>query len=652
MPEAIEEADLLSILDEDYADAQAYTDDIIGPERAKALDYYMRRPMGDERPGHSSVISAEVFKVVEGVSTAIAEIYASTDTAVEFAPRRAAGVEQAQQRTQAVRYVMYTQNMGILAMIEAIKDGILLKTGYLTWRWETSRRMTQERYQGLSDVALELLTNDNPSVKVVEAVPRQEVEVTDKGPVVTTVYDVVVNVVNETGQVVVESVPPEEILVGGRARSQDVSKAPVLIWRTDKTLEDLRKCGYSEELLEELHAGSTFNDSPVMRRSEDADNREFDTFELRTHWREIDMDGDGIVELRRIVRVGSVILENEIVDEVNLSAWGPNIQPHEFFSRCPADEACETQEVSTVLWRQTLDNLYISNNPTWRVDPSDTKVNINDFYDMEIGRPVRAAKDSAEPMTIPFFAQHSFPMLEFVQADQENKTGWTRYAQGMDAKSLNQTARGISIITSMGQQRVKLMARLFGELCLAPAMRGISKLLSQHAQQALMVRLTGGQYAEIDPREWSEEFDMTVNVGLGVTDKDQQLVHLQAMSAAQSQAVAGGALGKLVTLKNLFNVQAKIAENAGFKDPSFAWTDPDTVPAQPQQPDPMQQKLEQDKKQAEADAALAKYKADLDAENDRYKARLKAETDIAIAQIKAAAQPQGASMPATSEEFM
>ena len=59
-----------------------------------------------------------------GVSTAIAEIYASTDTAVEFAPRRAAGVEQAQQRTQAVRYVMYTQNMGILAMIEAIKDGI------------------------------------------------------------------------------------------------------------------------------------------------------------------------------------------------------------------------------------------------------------------------------------------------------------------------------------------------------------------------------------------------------------------------------------------------------------------------------------------------------------------------------------------------
>lgn len=652
MPESIEDDDLLAILDEDYADAQSYTDDVIGIDRAKALDYYMRRPMGDERPGHSSVIAAEVFKVVEGVSTAIAEIYASTDTAVEFAPRRASGVEQAQQRTQAVRYVIYTQNLGILSMIEAIKDGILLKTGYLTWRWETSKRMTQERYQGLSDVALELLTSDNQNVKVVEAVPRQEVEMTEKGPVVTTVYDVVVNVVNETGRVVFESVPPEEIMVGSRARSQDVTKAPVLIWRTDKTMEDLRKCGYDDELLEQLQAGSTFNDSPVVRRSEDSGNREFDVVELRTHWREIDLDGDGVVELRRIVRAGSVILENEIVDEINLSAWGPNIQPHEFFARCPADEACENQEVNTVLLRQTLDNLYLANNPMWRVDTTDTSVNINDFYDPEIGRPLRGKAGSAEPVIFPFVAQHTFPMMEFVQADQENKTGFSRYAQGLDADSLNQTARGISIITSMSQQRVKLMARLFGELCLAPAMRGISKLLSQHAQEPLMMRLNGGQYAEIDPREWAEEFDMTVNVGLGVTDKDQQLVHLQAIAGAQAQAAAGGGMGKLVTMKNLYNVQAKIAENAGFKDPSFAWTDPDTVPAQPPQPDPMQQKLEQDKKQAEADAALEKYKADLDAQNERYKAQLKADTDIAIAQIKAAAQPQGASLPATSEEFM
>lgn len=639
MPEAIEEDDLLAILDQDYADAQSYTDDLIGQDRAKALDYYMRRPMGDERPGHSSVISGEVFKVVEGISTAIADIYASTDTAVEFVPRRASGVQQAEQRTQAVRYVMYTQNMGILSMIEAIKDGVLLKTGYLTWRWEKSRRMTQERYQGLSDVAVQLLTSDNPGVSLVSAEPRQEVMMGEQGQDVTTVYDVVVNVVKEAGQVVFESVPPEEVLVGGRARSQDVSKAPVLIWRTDKTIEELRKCGYDEDLLEQLQTGANIDDSPVVRRNEDVDSKDFDSVELLTHWREIDMDGDGVVELRRIVRSGSVILENEIVDEVNLSAWGPNIQPHEFFARCPADEATESQEVLTTLNRQVLDNLYLSNTPQWRVDASDARVNINDFYDPEIGRPLRAPRDAAEALVFPFVGQQALPIIESARADQENMTGFTRYAQGLDAQSLNQTARGISIITNMSQQRVKLMARLFGELCLAPAMRGISKLLSQHAQEPLMMRLNGGEFAEVDPREWAEEFDMTVNVGLGVTDKDQQLLHLQAISQAQSQAVAGGGLGKLVTLKNLFNVQAKIAENAGFKDPSFAWTDPDSVPPQPPQPSPEQQKLEADQKQAQMDAQLEKYKADLKAENDRYQAELKAQTDLIIAQIKVAMQP-------------
>lgn len=649
MPEAIEQDDLLSILDQDYADAQSYTDDLIGQERAKALDYYMRRPMGDERPGHSSVISGEVFKVVEGISTAIADIYASTDTAVEFVPRRASGVQQAEQRTQAIRYVMYTQNMGILSMIEAIKDGILLKTGYLTWRWEKQRRMTQERYQGLSEVAVQLLTSDNPSVSLVSATSRQEVEMTAQGPVPSVVYDVVVNVVKESGQVIFESVPPEEVLVGGRARSQDVSKAPVLIWRTDKTIEELRKCGYDEDLLEQLQTGANIDDSPVVRRNEDVDSKDFDSVELLTHWREIDMDGDGVVELRRIVRSGSVILENEIVDEVNLSAWGPNIQPHEFFSRCPADEATETQEVITVLKRQLLDNLYLSNNPMWRVNANDTSVNINDFYDPEIGRPLRANPQSAEPLVFPFVGQQALPVIESAMADQENMTGFTRYAQGLDAQSLNQTARGISIITNMSQQRVKLMARLFGELCLAPAMRGISKLLSQHAQEPLMMRLNGGEFAEVDPREWAEEFDMTVNVGLGVTDKDQQLIHLQAISQAQAAAVQAGALGKLVTLKNLYNVQAKIAENAGFKDPSFAWTDPDSVPEQPPQPSPEQQKLQAEQQQAQQQMELERYKADQqmqlsrekaanDLELEKYKAQLKAANDIEIAQINAQAK--------------
>lgn len=635
MSEDMDERDgeLLAILDEDYSDAQFYTDDVIGPERAKALDYYLRRPMGDEREGRSQVISPEVYKVVEGVSTAIADIYVSTDKAIEFTAKRRDGIEQAKQQNTLVNYVFYVQNNGFLNLIECIKDGVWLKTGYLTWRWETKKVMTQERYNSLSTEALYLLAYDFPDAQIVEQEQNEDGTIS-----------VVLNVVKKTGQVVVESIPPEEILVSPRARSQDVSKAPVVIWRTDKTKDELLKCGYDPEKVDAISFSRSQYDSPVWRRADDAESELTGQAEIRTHWREIDLDGDGIPELRRIVRSGSVILENEIIDEIDLSAWTPSIQPHEFFGRCPADDATETQETMSTLKRQVFDNVYHANNPMWRVDESDSRVNIEDFYNPEIGRPVRAPQGAAEAIAIPFVAQHTFPLLEFEQSSQENTTGFTRYSQGLDAKSLNQTARGMGIITSMSQQRIKMMARIFGELCLKPCLRGIAKLLSQHASEAFTVRITGDEFVDIDPRDWKDEFDLAVNVGLGVVDKDQQQMQLMSVMQAQQAAVAAGGLGQILTMKNIYNVQVKLAELVGMKDPAFAWTDPDTVQKQ-QQPNPAEMQMQAEKQKAEMQMQLEKYKADQKAEIERFKAELKAQTDMQIAEMRAMFQPQQVQVP-------
>lgn len=682
----IEDADLLRLLEDELADAEQYIDVLTGAERAKALDYYLRRPMGDEREGRSSVISGEVYKVVEGVATAITNIFVAAKDPVEFVPRRAEDVAAAEQRTAAVNYVFMTQNGGFLAMLESIKDGVQSKTGFLTWRWEKARRMTQERYRDQTPQSLALLMNDNAAVTIVEQQAKPG-PVDEQGQV-TMLYDVTVNVLNEKGSCVVESVPPEEVLVSSRARSADLQKAPVIIWRTYKTRTELLKIGYDEEMIDTLTftQGRASNDeSQVLRNADESDNSNSGEARIYTAWMEHDCDGDGVVELRRIVWSDQTILENEMTDHINMSAWTPNVQPHEFIGRCPADDAVESQEIMTVIKRQTLDNLYLANNPMWRVDTSDTRVNIEDFYNPEIGRPLRAPKDAAEAMIFPFIAQHSFPMLEYEQADQENKTGFTRYAQGLDAKSLNQTARGISIISNMSQQRVQLMARIYGELCLKPCMRGIAKLLSQYGDKELVFRLNG-KYVTVDPREWQEEFDMSVTVGLGATDRDQQLLHLTTMAQSQAQAVQGGLMGKLVTPKNLYNVQAKIAENAGFRDPSFAWTDPDSVQEAPKPPpvDPevikqqgetqraqmqaeaetmrmqmqleAQERIEQMKLQGEMqlkermalmDAELEKYKADLRAQTEREIGAMRAQAQAHAAMHKAAQMPRGEPMEHT-----
>lgn len=630
------DADLLTLLKEELSDAEEYTDSLIGPERATALDYYLSRPMGDERTGRSRVISSEVYKVVEGLSTAIANIYATAKDAVEFVPRGPEDVKKAEQRTATVNYVFNEQNNGFLLLVESIKDGVLSKTGFLTWRWDVQKRVTQERYRDQTPESLQMLLQDTEDVQIIEQVPKMG---TDAMGQPVELFDVVARVVKADGRVLVETVPPEEVLVSSRAKSADIAKAPCIHWRCYKTRAELQQMGFDEDMLQSIGFGADGNtESPVVRRITDAGPDHEEEALVITTWLEHDYDEDGIAELRRIVWCGDVILENEITDHVNISAWSPNLQPHEFFGRCPADDAIEAQQVMTAIKRQTLDNLYFANNPMWRVDASDKRVNLEDFYDIEIGRPVRAPPGAADVIAIPFVAQHSFPMLEYEQADTENKTGFTRYAQGLDAKSLNQTARGISIITNMSQQRVQLMARIYGEMCLKPCMRGIAKLLSQHGEKALAFRLNG-EFVTVDPREWAEEFDMTVTVGLGVSDKDQQLLHLTTMAQAQGQVVAGGGLGTLVTPQNIYNVQAKIAENAGFRDASFAWTNPATAPAQrpkPQAPDPEMVKLQADaqKTQAQIQADGQKTVAQIQADAEKTRLTLESQERVALAKAQ------------------
>jgi hypothetical protein len=78
---------------------------------------------------------------------------------------------------------------------------------------------------------------------------------------------------------------------------------------------------------------------------------------------QIDYDGDGKAELRRVMRSGNVILYNEEVDFGLFARLCPAPMPHKIYGLSLADQVGGEQRIATVLWRQTLDNLYLANNP-------------------------------------------------------------------------------------------------------------------------------------------------------------------------------------------------------------------------------------------------------------------------------------------------
>jgi hypothetical protein len=151
---------------------------------------------------------------------------------------------------------------------------------------------------------------------------------------------------------------------------------------------------------------------------------------------------------------------------------------------------------------------------------------------------------------------------------------------------------------------------------------------------------------------------MTINVGIGTGDKQMQMAMLGTIEQAQGIAVQAGAMGMLITPQNLYNLQKRKVELAGFKDPNEFWTQPpqQMPPQPPPPPDPKVMlegaKLQQDgkhfaeKQKADADKwnAEAAFKAD-QAERDRqfqaYMKRME-QQDKAIADMRTQEPVNGA----------
>jgi hypothetical protein len=157
------------------------------------------------------------------------------------------------------------------------------------------------------------------------------------------------------------------------------------------------------------------------------------------------------------------------------------------------------------------------------------------------------------------------------------------------------------------------------------------------------------KWVEVDPREWKARKDLSISVGLGAGNKDQQLAHLMSIINMQKEAIGAG----LTSPEKIYNALAKLTQNAGFKNPEEFWVNPANMPeqeGQQQQPSEAeimiqgqlqieQQKADaqmmQEQERSKNDIIIEREKIVAQAELERFKAQLKAETDLAIAQIKA-----------------
>lgn len=467
-------------------------------------------------------------------------------------------------------------------------------------------------------------------------------------------HDVTVKFKRKKQRARVEAVPPEEFGIARSART--ISDANYCFHEVLKTEADLIAQGYDEDQVKTLPSYNSYdgienNARDTVEEStgtgDDGMNRANREITVTEHYVRMRYDGDDVC-LYRVTTAGEgdVLRRDgkddvEMIDYIPFAAMTPVPVTHRFFGRSIADLVMDIQKIKTALIRGLLDNIYMANLPRPVISENGaTESTLDDLLVAQHGKPIRVKGDVGAAImwqTVPDISGHVYPALQYQDATREWRTGVSRQGQGTDPNALqNQVATIANQMFNAAQAKTKLIARIFAETGIRDMFSLLHAVIRKHGSVKQTVRLRN-KWVDVDPRQWRERADMTINVGLGNGTQSEQIAHLMTIIGMQKEALVAGKTN-LVSDNNLYQSAKQMTKLVKLKDPDMFFTDPKD---QPKPEPPVNPKLEEikmkgeiEKLQAQADITVNKQKAD----NDYQVATRKAEADIAVQSQKTQAE--------------
>ncbi len=632
----VDDEKLVSILDDNIRRSIGYYDSQISRERKKVIDYYnatLPRPAHD---GNSKYVSMDVYDAVESMKAALLETFSTGYKTVRFAAQTGEDTRTAEICTAFTDYVANRQNNLFEVMQTVIHDGLVARAGIAKVYWDEREDSHLEPVQDLTEEEFDTIIAQ-PNVEI------EEVEQDELG-----LYNGDVRVSQDTSQVVIESIAPEEFIIEPQA--VDLDSVGFCGHRTQMTISELREAGYDEELIAKIgdHEDVDMETDPevLARHEEIGQDRGFNAKGFQDQVRsvtvyelylEIDLNEDnsnsGVAELYKVIKAGNVILHKEKTTRKPFCTFVPLPIPHSFFGSNFGSKVVPTQNARTILTRSILDHSMITNNPRYQVVKGGL-TNPRELIDNRVGGIVNVSRpDAIAPMPQAPLNPFVFQTIQMLDEDKEDNTGVSRLSQGLnkDAISKQNSAAMVEQLATMSMQRQKIIARNFANSFLKPLYQLIYQLVVENEQAEKIVEIAG-DYVPVRPSDWSSKRDVTVELHLGYGEQEQEAQKYLALHGLMSQDPT---LAKMYQAPNQYKLMTHVMEQNGIKNVKDYLTDPQQLP--PEQPDPAQQmEMQMAQKQMEIQerqTALAEMKAQMDAQIAKMKVQLeqaKAKSNFAI----------------------
>lgn len=599
--EPMSHEELAALLAEDERLAISFRDTTLGEEQAVAIDYYEAKPFGDEEEGLSQVVAPEVAEVVDYMTISVARTIVSGDRVVEFESAEQDNEDAAEEATAAVTYCFMKEQDGYRVIHDWIQSGLIEKIGIAKTCVETCTKARKHR-----------ATVDHMQLALLHSQGANIARATDNAD---GTFDIEVHEPYEETKYLDYPIPSEEYLFASRTRHED--DANYQCHRSLKSYSDLIELGFDRNLIDELptsHSTQAMTDARSVARWDDETITQtpgLKQYWLREEYKRVDLDGDGYAELVKIFRVENTILDAEEVDEAPFVVWCPFPRAHRLVGGSLADKVMDLQRIKSVVLRQQLNGLYLTNNPRMYV-PKEcmTEDTIDDLLTVRPGGIVRGkGPNKPEPLYEAFDMQKGMGMLEYIVGERESRTGITRLNQGLDADALNKTATGTALMQAQGQQMEEYVARNFAEALARLFAKKLRLMVAVGKPFAVKI---DGKSVMVDPTKWPDGLSANVQVGLGSGRKEQKLAYRERLLEMQQEGLQLG----LTDTKGMYNNAAGWIRDAGLGTPTNFILDPDS-PEGKQAAQRAQAMQQNNPEQAKAQAQIQFYEQKAQIENER-----------------------------------
>jgi hypothetical protein len=546
----------------------------------------------------SKFVSMDFNNIIEWIKPSLVEVFTGNESPVTIAGSTIQNDDTATKIQQLIEYQLMRKNNYTSMVTDVVDEALGTNLGVSKVWWK--REEDRTRYKMMLDI------NDLQSAEMLtQATMTGEIEVQSVKPLkdAPDLYEIQFDRVKVTANYpVVQYVPPTELRFTPEACSlqqckfvahRKIVKGDYLKRKEqDGTYQNvdeaLKAAGDTHFTDADKYINPQLDEGGMRPTDNDAASKDVELYEC---YIDVDYNNDGIYEHLIVHCVGDVLLSvqtNEFDIAPFFAADGVREKRRIFADSALAEQVEGLQDLKTALIRQIVINVAKNNDQQKFIDVTaigdiDALLNGDEYVPIK-GDPTRAVSNPPPANLSPL----TMDLVNYAETELENRTGSTKYNQGLDANSLNSTATGITAILGQADKRIRLIARLFAENWIVPMIRFIILLNKKYGESVQTFRFKDKEVS-ISSDDLDIDYDLVINVGNGAGTKEARI---QSYMLLLSQVYPVLSQAGVATPKSYYAAGTALLEEMGLKNTQGILLDPDSPEAQQQQQQAAQQELQ------------------------------------------------------------